>query len=364
MGKKTVVWLGLLCAMGTSACGPPLADKPGRLETIRFGDDALHLEYSLPVKQCRDKSTPLVLFLSPGLHFRHQRIVNGRTNNFFTVFDQYLNNAGFSLGRFRFRNTRPLDVEQSLHRVRRFLEWNRRNKRFSPVYLLSLGSAARLALRLLTRPGVVAALLVSPHRSGYRQVLEWRLLEGPGEHFLLCFDGNGDGRVTQAEYDADPYGDRHRRYKGKQLADYDHDGDGVVDAGDFRSLGRPRLRSLLRALETGDEETTQQLLGKEESSVWLRQLCAAGGLLPLFQTAPKPVLILHGTEDLRISVRESRGLPTLLSNTNRVRIRIFPVHDHELNWRRYAERGSLSNGLLALFKAFFAWQDARPVHTP
>jgi pimeloyl-ACP methyl ester carboxylesterase len=143
--------------------------------------------------------------------------------------------------------------------------------------------------------------------------------------------------------------ERETSYQGIPFADLDTNRDGFVTRTELQNRGRERLNELHTALASGDSAAAAALLPESETPGWVSSLLTADRPEILLSKLAHPVIILHGIEDRYFPVAASRALRGRAGLT----VKLYPAHDGELNWKRYAEQGRISDGMLGLIESLF-----------
>jgi len=293
------------------------------------------------------KPIPLVLILSPDLKLIQERMVYGGKRQFLNIFDTYLNNAGIALARFPYKKNNKINIKDATSRVKALAASIIATGKFKPLLLLSFGSASPLAIHLLKQNIGKTAFLIGPHFGSIHQMIRWRFEQQPLQHYLLCFDMNGDKQVTRKEWQQDLYKDRKGFYKNKSFCDFDTDKNNLVNASDFKRNNASRLKQIMNNLKANKLHSNSKI---PESSTWLHSLLK----VPMAQPDGKQsIFIFQGTEDPYTDSDRVKRLAHTMNKSDKKRVFIFAGHDHELNWSEYARLGKLPDGLLTLFRCIF-----------
>lgn len=344
----------LTAILTTISCGK-IPSKAGSLAplTYRHNSQTKKAWRSIPAKQV--PGNPLVILLTPDLKFNKYRETAVGKKSFLTIFDHYLNNAGVSLLRLGQTNRQATGIDAALKEADTLLRTIRNKNHSRKLLLITFGSAAPLGLLLAKKHPGLPVILIGPPMREYRRIIRWRLLEEPNRDFASCFDMDGDGRVTAAEFRRDTYRVRKEKFPKILFKDLDRDGDGSVTEADFNRINRKKFIRLDRLLLEKNSSVTGRSFPSGESGRWIASIyrfTTRKHLESLLKRGRNRLSILHGSMDRRIPASESRSL--LPVQDNNLSVQITGGEDHELNWSEYHRRGRLPRGMMQLFREIFS----------
>lgn len=209
---------------------------------------------------------------------------------------------------------------------------------------------------------VAALVLAGVPIDTMADILDWQLGGEPSMRFYRqYFDTDGDGVVSSGEFAADSY--QIVAALGSPVFSFlDIDGDGVLKAGDFQQMLAPYRQQILDAVERDDDAWLKENYSVRLTSGWFKEHGVARSkaeapIIPSnWEMLPRldiPVFIFHGEDDSNVPASRVRDMEEYLNEQGKknVHVRIFPDHDHDLNYLLYPARGILSEGITALVDA-------------
>lgn len=180
-------------------------------------------------------------------------------------------------------------------------------------------------------------------------ILEWQLTGGSSMVNVGAYlDSDGNGTVTKAEYDADPFQVTAQFGAFEEL---DVNSDGKIDQKDFEQMLKDTHDETFRAFDGGDDAWLKENYGVRLTSAWF---LAHRELPPNRETMPQltlPIYIFQGTMDANVPVEQSREIAKAFQTAGKTNLHLleFEMHDHDLNYILYPLSGTISDGLQAIF---------------
>lgn len=180
-------------------------------------------------------------------------------------------------------------------------------------------------------------------------ILEWQLTGGSSMVNVGAYlDNDGDGTVTKAEYEADPFQVTAQFGIFEEL---DINSDDEIDQTDFEQMLKETHDETFRAFDGGDDLWLKENYGVRLTSAWFQ---AHRKLPPNRETMPQlslPVYIFQGTIDANVPVEQSREIADAFQTAGKSNLHLleFEMHDHDLNYILYPLSGTISEGLQAIF---------------
>lgn len=363
--------LALMILIVMLAIALPAAAREAEIISIPAADGymltgKLSLPEDIPAKR-------LVIYVNgsgPNTYDNHR--TTGETEfNYFDVFAENLTKEGVAFFSYSTRGVTPgeeapyfADIDQELYKT--YLPLNSvsdvecmiisllKDERLkgAEVYLLGWSEGTMIAplVALGGRARVDELLLAGYSNQRMDEVLAW---QQSGQSSIMFyqdyFDSDGNGSISQAEYEADPNG--IVPYLGAAFAELDLDEDGALTAGDFFIFLKKDREKVINAFEGGDDAWISENYPVPLTSEWYLQHCE---LAPNRDTLPKldlPIHIFHGTRDANVSVEGVYDVAAKfeeLGKTN-LEIHIYEGADHDLNYMQYIYTGALPEGLVDIF---------------
>jgi serine/threonine protein kinase/pimeloyl-ACP methyl ester carboxylesterase len=202
------------------------------------------------------------------------------------------------------------------------------------IVIFGASEGTRLAPRLTTRSpkGIVGLVLKSYAAVNARETIVWQNTIGPWRNVQKLIPAAAGGQLTRAEYDAAV---KNNAWLARVLSfgSLDTDGDGIVTPDELSRTNRPRLDTILKAVDERNDDFLWQYLANLSSAYLLEDWNGD----PTYVTLLKldiPIAIFHGELDGTASiegVREAEKAFREAGRTNLV-VRAYPNHDHDLNW--------------------------------
>lgn len=180
-------------------------------------------------------------------------------------------------------------------------------------------------------------------------ILEWQLTGGSSMVNIGAYlDSDGDGAVTKAEYEADPFQVTAQFGAFEEL---DVNSDDEIDQKDFEQMLKDTHDETFRAFDGGDDAWLKENYGVRLTSAWFQ---AHREIPPNRETMPRltlPIYIFQGTIDANVPVEQSRELAEAFQTAGKTNLHLleFEMHDHDLNYILYPLSGTISEGLQAIF---------------
>lgn len=360
-----------LCAALMLILLAPCALASERIDVVAADGTVLEGKLDLP----GGIPNKLVLFINgsgPNTYDNTRQLL-GHTYNYYDLFAERLTAGGAAFFRWSARGCTPDDEpplytrvdgeayqtyvpETSIADVESVIAALRADSRLAecPIWLLGWSEGTMIAPQVAARQNApVDGLVLCGYVNGtMAETLEWQQTGGSSMVFYRqYFDADGDGRVSQAEFDADPCGLR-AALEGVPFADLDADGDGQLTEADFGILLAEDWRELQDAIQRGDDEWLAENYPVQPTSAWFdghAKLTPNRDILP---TLDLPIFILHGECDANAPVQgasDIRAAFDALQKEN-LTLRIYPDHDHDLNYAQYVVSGELSEAFVDLFQ--------------
>lgn len=223
------------------------------------------------------------------------------------------------------------------------------------VYLLGWSEGTMIAPKAAQIVPVDGLLLAGYVNGTMRETLDWQQNGGSSMvTYCLYFDTDGDGAVSRAEYEADPYGVRGALGLDQTaFPDLDVDGDGKLTAADFSLLLAPTRQALYAAIARGDDAWLAQNYPVRLTTAWFRAHDAFPPNRDMLTTLDIPITIFQGEADANVPVQDTREIQAQFAACGKTNLTVhtYPATDHDLNFSVYLSTGEWPQGWQDLFAA-------------
>lgn len=180
-------------------------------------------------------------------------------------------------------------------------------------------------------------------------ILEWQLTGGSSMVNVGAYlDSDGDGTVTRAEYDADPF---QVTAQFGAFDELDVNSDGEIDKKDFEQMLKDTHDETFLAFDGGDDAWLKENYGVRLTSAWFLAHREIPPNRETMQQLTLPIYIFQGTIDANVPVEQSREIAEAFQTAGKTNLHLleFEMHDHDLNYILYPLSGTISEGLQAIF---------------
>ena len=224
-----------------------------------------------------------------------------------------------------------------------------------PIYLLGWSEGTMIAPKVAQLVPVDGLLLAGYVNGTMQQVLDWQQTGGSSMvTYCLYFDADGDGRVSQAEYENDRYGVRPALGL-EQVAfpELDADGDGQLTASDFAALLAPSRQALYDAIARSDDAWLAENYPVRLTSAWFHAHSHFTPNRDMLTELDLPIVIFQGQADANVPVQDTLDIQaqfTALGKDN-LTVHLYPNTDHDLNFASYLSTGVWPQAWCDLFAA-------------
>lgn len=196
---------------------------------------------------------------------------------------------------------------------------------------------------------VDALLLAGYCNETMADILEWQLTGGSSMVNIGAYlDSDGDGSVTKAEYDADPF---QVTAQFGTFDELDVNSDGEINKKDFEQMLKDIHDETFRAFDGGDDAWLKENYGVRLTSAWFLAHREIPPNRETMQQLTLPIYIFQGTIDANVPVEQSREIAEAFQTAGKTNLHLleFEMHDHDLNYILYPLSGTISEGLQAIF---------------
>lgn len=224
-----------------------------------------------------------------------------------------------------------------------------------PIYLLGWSEGTMIAPKVAQLVPVDGLLLAGYVNGTMQQVLDWQQTGGSSMvTYCLYFDADGDGRVSQAEYENDRYGVRPALGLDQVVfSELDADGDGQLTASDFAALLAPSRQALYDAITHSDDAWLAKNYPVRLTSAWFHAHSHFTPNRDMLTELDLPIVIFQGQADANVPVQDTLDIQaqfTALGKDN-LTVHLYPNVDHDLNFASYLSTGVWPQAWRDLFSA-------------
>jgi uncharacterized protein (TIGR03067 family) len=226
-----------------------------------------------------------------------------------------------------------------------------------PLYLMGASEGTLLAAEAASRaPDQVQALILYGVLAlNMRENFRYIMSDGAFLAYREQFDSDGDGEISQTEFEADPHQYRQRVLRNAAFKAFDRNGDGSFTRADMELLTKLYLDAI-------DSENFKilQAWAKMSAAVivpdnWFADHFAHPSLWTFLEQLDIPVGCFHGAMDTNTPIAAVRDLEEKAKAAGKTRMEFhyFDDLDHSLNIIEYFKTGTLPAGHAAIFEFIF-----------
>ncbi|MEG0935337.1 MAG: alpha/beta fold hydrolase [Clostridia bacterium] len=306
--------------------------------------------------------------------YDNKRALGEGTFNYFDLFSQQLTQKGVAFFRAGTRGCTPGEEpplythvdemayqtyvpENSIRDVEEVVKALKADARLkdAQVYLLGWSEGTMIAAHVAARANVpIDHLMLCGYANGrMMDMLTWQQTGGSAMvTYGQYFDADGDGRLSRAEYAADPY-QVAKALGGEAFEQLDVDSDGVITSADFGRMQASGWAELKGAIERKDDAWLKENYPVRLTSAWFEGHAA---LAPCSEVLPEltlPIDIFHGCRDANCDVQGVYDIEKQFSALGKRNLttHVYPEADHDLNYITYVLTGKVPEPLAELFAA-------------
>lgn len=224
-----------------------------------------------------------------------------------------------------------------------------------PVFLMGASEGTLLAAEAAARkPKAVAGLILYGVMSANMQET-FRYINTAGAMLAYqnFFDTDGDGKVSRAEFEADPKKFRKNMLKGAAFDVLDKDTDGQFTVEDMKVLAKP----ILDAIDKPDFTVLDAWANGPAPAVslpkgWFKDHFAHKPIWDFLSELDIPVGCFHGDRDASVPIAGVKSLEERAKKAGKSKMEFhyFPKADHSLNLGGHFAGGPLPDGHKAIFE--------------
>jgi len=319
-----------------------------------------------------DVST-LVIFV-PGTGpntFDNHRLIGDIEFNYYDLFAQELGSRQLAFLRYNTRGVssgdeppmyNTVDMEQyktytpenQARDIEIMITELKKNERLRDAKVVLLGwSEGTIIAPLVAERGnadISALMLAGYCNDTMMDIIEWQL-SGESSMIFYCryFDSDMDGAISNAEFDADPYG-VSVALEGEKFVQLDVDENGILTSEDFGLLLAERKKQVLDAISQRDGEWIWNNYF-EVTMEWLDGHAQLEANKDRLLKLDIPVNIFHGVYDQNVPLQGVYDIYDLCREYGKTNLKafVFDQHDHDLNYFLYPYNDVISEGLTRIF---------------
>lgn len=224
-----------------------------------------------------------------------------------------------------------------------------------PIYLLGWSEGTMIAPKAAQLVPVDGLLLAGYVNGTMQEALHWQQTGGSSMvTFCLYFDADGDQAITQAEYEADPYGVRPALGLAKTaFSDLDTDGDGLLTASDFASMLAPSRQALYDAIARRDDAWLTENYPVRLTSAWFASHARFTPNRDMLTELDIPIVIFQGTADANVPFQDTLDIQQQFADLGKenLTVHLYPDADHDLGFTTRLLTGSWPQAWNDLFSS-------------
>jgi pimeloyl-ACP methyl ester carboxylesterase len=221
------------------------------------------------------------------------------------------------------------------------------------IFLMGASEGTLLAVEAASRaPQEVAALvLYGVLATNMRENFRYIMSDGAFLQYRIQFDASADGRISKAEFEADPKKFRARALRNAPFSVFDKDGDGWFTAEELCLHTKPYLDAI-----AAEDFEVLQAWAKTSAAVavpngWFKDHFAHQPLWTFLANLDIPVGFFHGALDTNTPIASVRKLEKEAKSAGKTKFRFayFEDLDHTLDIADWFTEGRMPAGHEAIF---------------
>ena len=224
----------------------------------------------------------------------------------------------------------------------------------SPVILIGTSEGSLLAAEAATRmPGEVDALvLYGVMSANMSEIFTYILTDGAFLAYTGFFDTDKDGKITQAEFEADARGYRARAMGNAPFNAVDRDGDGLLTVEDQKVLAKPLLDAIEQENFTILNAWAKNAAGVSTPDDWFKDHFAHPPIGKFLDQLDISIGLFHGDKDINTPIAGVKALEERAKEADQSNLEFhyFEGLDHSLGIAAYFFNGKLPAGHEAIFE--------------
>jgi pimeloyl-ACP methyl ester carboxylesterase len=224
----------------------------------------------------------------------------------------------------------------------------------TPIWLIGASEGTLIAAQAAAaKPEAVAGLILYGVLSdNMRVTFRYIMSDGAFLVYRLNFDADGDGRISTAEFEADPQRYRARVLRGAPFDTFDKNNDGWFTVDEMSLLNK----RYLDAVAADDYAVLQAWAATNAGATiprdWFKDHFAQSSIWESLKGVDIPVGLFHGDRDTNTPIDGLRKLELAAraAGKRKMEFHYFEGLDHSLNVGQYFTRGELPAGHRAIFE--------------
>lgn len=224
----------------------------------------------------------------------------------------------------------------------------------SRIFLMGASEGTLLAAEAAARaPKEIADLvLYGVMSSTMRDTFRFVVSDGAFLAYRGFFDSDRDGKISKAEFEADPRKYREQVFRNAAFELFDRNSDGFWTVEDTRVLSK----GLLDAIDTENYEVlnnwAKRSAGVSTPKDWFKDHFAHQPIWTFLARLDMPVGFFHGDRDTACSIEGVKRMEEEAKKAGKsnMRFHYFENLDHSLNIAAYFIRGTMPAGHKAIFE--------------
>ena len=221
------------------------------------------------------------------------------------------------------------------------------------VYLLGWSEGTMIAPKVAQRGNVqIDALLLGGYcNDTMEEIWNWQQSgESSMIYYRQCFDYDGDGHITRAEFEEDRY--QMQSYVGAAFDQLDVNLNGELDADDLRQIQAPFRGEMLSAVENRDDAWLKEHYAVQLTSGWFLAHREFQPNREMLAELTVPIHIFHGDQDLNVSVQGVYDIAAEFEKLGKTNLttHIYEGAEHNLNVMNHLIGGEMPQGFIDLFR--------------
>jgi pimeloyl-ACP methyl ester carboxylesterase len=224
----------------------------------------------------------------------------------------------------------------------------------SQIFLMGASEGTLLAAEAASRaPGQIKGLILYGVMSGnMRETFRFIVTDGAFILYRKVFDADKDGKISKAEFEADPYKYRENVFKNAGFENFDRNGDGFWTGDEMKLLSKVYLDAIdSDNFEVLDRWATGSA-GVTTPKGWFKDHFAHPAIWTFLSKLDISIGLFQGDADLSTSGEGVRKMEELAKKAGKSNMHFYYFErlDHSLGIISYFVRGTLPDGHKAIFE--------------